>query len=343
VTLETISVQTKIRMGLLQGLERDDLSMWPGGIFRRSYFRSYAAAIGLEPETAMREFLALYPEPAEESPAAILAEAESRRSGVRPRTRLHYLLASAIGAVSKPFDKERSASEVEPQELALHQMRAESAIEQTHEETLRDTGETDDAAGDAGANTLVETAVDIEDDVQETLELETQADLEEPSPIVQPDLAALAQLCTRTVQAGGASDLEALLGEAAGILRAVGIIVWPWDPARGVLFPSLSHGYPARTLARLPTLAADADNPIGAAFRSSGQQIVPGSGSATSALVAPLTTPRGCAGVLALEFANGLEQDATVQALATILAAQLSLPVEALQTLAEAPSRHAIA
>jgi transcriptional regulator with XRE-family HTH domain len=54
VTLAKISEDTKVAVPLLQGLEADDLSRWPGGIFRRSFVRSYAAAIGLDPELVVR-------------------------------------------------------------------------------------------------------------------------------------------------------------------------------------------------------------------------------------------------------------------------------------------------
>jgi GAF domain-containing protein len=318
VTLETIAGRTKIRLTLLEDLERDDVSRWPGAIFRRSYFRSYAAAIGLDPELTLREFLALYPEPTEDPSAAILPDVESAHTSDRPKTRLHYLLASAIGAVSKPFDKERN--------------------DHARDDTAGRTGDI------SGGKTGSEIIGGFDGEVGEEVEQKSHADVGEPRPGVQVDLPALAKLCTRIVEAGSASDFEVLLGEAVRTLQATGIIVWPWDPVRGVLVPSLSHGYPTRTLARLPTVAADANNSIGAAFRSSARQVVSGSQSVTSAIVVPLTTPRGCVGVLAVELANGLEQDATVQALAEILAAQLSLPVEAVQTVqAEPPSRHAIA
>ena len=63
IPLATIAEQTKIKLSLLEGLERDDVSRWPTGIFRRSYFRAYARAIGLEPDRVLREFQALYPDP----------------------------------------------------------------------------------------------------------------------------------------------------------------------------------------------------------------------------------------------------------------------------------------
>lgn len=300
VTLEAIAEQTKIRVGLLEALERDDVSRWPVGLFRRSFLRSYATAIGFDPEAAVREFVTLYPEAVEEPAAAILADAESIRTG-RPRMRLHYLLDSAVRAVSKPFDKSQPD-------------RLDSAIAS---DTVAPTDSRSDVAGNIGHETTVDRPAD------------------------RVDLAAVAHLCTCIVEAASASDLEALLGEAARILHAGGIIVWPWDSGRGVLVPSLSHGYPRGMLARLPTVLPEADNPVGAAFRSSARQVIAGGESATGAIVVPLTTPRGCIGVLAVECSNGVEQDAAVQALTTVLAAQLSLPVQ--QFLAEATSQHAIA
>ena len=36
LALATIAEETKINLALLEGLERDDLSRWPGGLFRDS-------------------------------------------------------------------------------------------------------------------------------------------------------------------------------------------------------------------------------------------------------------------------------------------------------------------
>jgi transcriptional regulator with XRE-family HTH domain len=65
VSLTAIAERTKIKQALLEGLERDDISRWPPGIFRRAYVRDYAQAIGLNPDTVMREFLEVFPEPQE--------------------------------------------------------------------------------------------------------------------------------------------------------------------------------------------------------------------------------------------------------------------------------------
>jgi transcriptional regulator with XRE-family HTH domain len=63
ITIASIAANTKISASLLEGLERDDVSRWPSGIFRRSFIRAYAAAIGLDPEATTREFLSRFPDP----------------------------------------------------------------------------------------------------------------------------------------------------------------------------------------------------------------------------------------------------------------------------------------
>jgi transcriptional regulator with XRE-family HTH domain len=77
ITLASISDNTKINQSLLEGLERDDVSRWPSGIFRRSFIRAYAQAIGLDPDAIAKEFLERFPDPANppqrpsENPAAV--------------------------------------------------------------------------------------------------------------------------------------------------------------------------------------------------------------------------------------------------------------------------------
>lgn len=54
ITLRSISEQTKVSVPLLEGLEADDLSRWPGGIFRRAFVRGYATSVGLDPDEVIR-------------------------------------------------------------------------------------------------------------------------------------------------------------------------------------------------------------------------------------------------------------------------------------------------
>ena len=62
VELAAIAEQTKIKLSLLQELERDNLKHWPTGIFRRSWVRNYARAIGANEDAVIGELCALYPE-----------------------------------------------------------------------------------------------------------------------------------------------------------------------------------------------------------------------------------------------------------------------------------------
>jgi transcriptional regulator with XRE-family HTH domain len=69
LTLEAIAEQTKVSAGHFAGLERADLSRWPSGIFRRAFVRSYAVAVGLDPEETVARFTRLFADPAEEQAA----------------------------------------------------------------------------------------------------------------------------------------------------------------------------------------------------------------------------------------------------------------------------------
>lgn len=81
VTLLEISEQTKLSVPMLQGLENDDLSRWPGGIFRRAFARSYATAIGVDPDLVVRRVEAEHR--TEDDPMPVVAEAagQERHAG----------------------------------------------------------------------------------------------------------------------------------------------------------------------------------------------------------------------------------------------------------------------
>ena len=140
----------------------------------------------------------------------------------------------------------------------------------------------------------------------------------------EPDLLAVARLCTELGRVQCTEDVQSLLQEAAGILDAIGVIVWGWDELAGGLRPALAHGYSDTVLAQLPAVRPDADNATAAAFRSGEVCAINGSDETSGALVAPLLTPGGCAGVLAIELPHGSEGKSSVRAVVTIMAAQLS-------------------
>jgi hypothetical protein len=87
--------------------------------------------------------------------------------------------------------------------------------------------------------------------------------------------------------------------------------------------------------AQLGPVSRDSDNAIAKAFRAAEAWVVDGGDEATGAVVVPLLTPSGCAGVLALELRHRQEQRECIRAAATILAAQLSTLV-GIPVLAEA-------
>jgi hypothetical protein len=54
--LEQISQQTKISMRYLEALEQGQVEILPSGLYRRAIVRSYAAAVGLDPDLAIERF-----------------------------------------------------------------------------------------------------------------------------------------------------------------------------------------------------------------------------------------------------------------------------------------------
>src|ERR1700716_3241825 len=62
VSLRQIANATKISVGVLEALERNDIARLPGGIFGRAFVRSYAIEVGLDPEATIQEFVAQFPQ-----------------------------------------------------------------------------------------------------------------------------------------------------------------------------------------------------------------------------------------------------------------------------------------
>jgi hypothetical protein len=79
VPLEEIARDTRVKVELLEALERNDLTAWPRGLYARAYMRAYAAAIGLDASDVVDEFCRLFPqgdrrvEPTMKEMAAIVA------------------------------------------------------------------------------------------------------------------------------------------------------------------------------------------------------------------------------------------------------------------------------
>jgi hypothetical protein len=148
-----------------------------------------------------------------------------------------------------------------------------------------------------------------------------------PHPRADVDLAAAANVCTDLSRITTTAALPGLLGRAAGALDATGLILW--ISAGEQLFPVMAHGYSDEALARMGPIARDAENAAASAWRSGQLTVVRGgSAGAQGAIVTPLFGLHNCIGVLSAELRKG-EESPAVQAVATIIAAQLSTVVPA--------------
>jgi hypothetical protein len=150
-------------------------------------------------------------------------------------------------------------------------------------------------------------------------------------------LRTAAQLCTELGRMGDPEELNTLMARAADMLNASGLVLWVGTPTGAELRPVLAHGYSPEMVARLPALPRSADNAAAAAYRTGAMQIVLSRpGSSKGAIAAPVLSADGCVGVLSAEIRDGGEASDAVQALAAILAAQLS-GVLASATVSEGP------
>ena len=281
IPLSTIAERTKIKLSLLEALERDDVSHWPHGIFGRSYIRSYAEAVGLDPAATVRAFAECFPFEPVQAPLAELGDISSDRANRRPPMRLQFLIDSAIDA--------------------FHAKRAEL----------------NQKFGADGDNTPSSVVAPVSPDA---------------SPAGDPpggvDFLTLAKLCTRLACAREAHELTSVLEDAAGVFDAVGVILWIPDRVGVALTCAFAHGYPDQMIAQLPSVPGDAHNAIAEAFRTRSICVVNAAGADNGAVVAPLLTPAGCAGVLSVELRDRAEQREDVRAAVMILAAQVSTLME---------------
>jgi hypothetical protein len=173
--------------------------------------------------------------------------------------------------------------------------------------------------------TLPSTELATKDDLVLRGESATAAAGYVPSRPAGPVLRAASQLCTDLGRVSDVEELRQLVGRAAELMDASGLIVWIASPDRSQLLPAMSHGYLPEMVSRLPPLARSADNAAAAAFRTTQVQLVLARpGESNGAIVAPVLSSEGCIGVVSAEIRGGGEASESVQALAAIFAAQLA-------------------
>lgn len=58
LSLEQISARTKIKVSILDAIEREDFGQLPRGFFRRGFLRAYARELRLDAESIVRQYVA---------------------------------------------------------------------------------------------------------------------------------------------------------------------------------------------------------------------------------------------------------------------------------------------
>ena len=138
-------------------------------------------------------------------------------------------------------------------------------------------------------------------------------------------LKAATEVATEFGRVRDLDELTRVLGRAADVMGASGLMVWMGSVDGGDLRPVLAHGYSAEMIARIPPVPRSADNAAASAYRSGTLQIVLSRPGGTSgAVVAPILTQDGCIGALSAEIRSGGETSESTQALAAIFAAHLA-------------------
>jgi hypothetical protein len=129
ISLATVAETTKIKASMLEALEREDFSHWPSGFFGRAFMRAYAEAIGLNPDTVVRDCVQAHPElvesltPADAAPT--VAQEPASSSG--PPSRLREFMGSAARTLSERWTRRAP----EPPAPGLQTARAVSTLAPT--------------------------------------------------------------------------------------------------------------------------------------------------------------------------------------------------------------------
>jgi transcriptional regulator with XRE-family HTH domain len=76
VSLDQLVASTKVNAALWAGLERNDFSRWPTGIYARAFIREYALAIGVDQESTVDAFCRWFPQGDRRAEPLIRGQAE---------------------------------------------------------------------------------------------------------------------------------------------------------------------------------------------------------------------------------------------------------------------------
>jgi hypothetical protein len=137
-------------------------------------------------------------------------------------------------------------------------------------------------------------------------------------------LQAAADVCGALARVQQPLELAGLVERMHGVLDSRGTIVWIFDAAADALRPGLSAGYASTAIGRMGTIPLSSDTPVAHAFTRGDARTVRGTADAPGALVVPIVTAGGVAGVITIELPPGNDRQPATLALTRIFAAQLA-------------------
>jgi transcriptional regulator with XRE-family HTH domain len=76
MSLKTIVDATNVSQALWDGLESNDLSKWPNGVFARAFVKEYAKLVGLDADATVDEFCRCFPQGDRRAEPVMRASAE---------------------------------------------------------------------------------------------------------------------------------------------------------------------------------------------------------------------------------------------------------------------------
>jgi len=114
LSFDDVSNVTKIGSRMLKAIEEEDFDQLPGGVFNKGFIRSYAKHLGIDPEDAVNDYLALLQ-------ARVDSQGDTERLSGSDRRKP----APSTAPTSNGVSKTQNSAEVEQELPGLHLPRAE--------------------------------------------------------------------------------------------------------------------------------------------------------------------------------------------------------------------------
>ena len=99
LSIAQVSEQTRIRQGIIQGIEADDYAVCGGDFYARGHIRSIAQAVGTDPEPLIEEYDQDFSDTGPISATGIEELVARSRPPQRPRLNPAVLIAAAVVVV----------------------------------------------------------------------------------------------------------------------------------------------------------------------------------------------------------------------------------------------------